>query len=248
MVPHVTAGQMKEIDRLMVSDLGVELLQMMEQAGRALTEVARPILRGALAGRTVVILVGPGSNGGGGMAGARLMAATGARVTVVLAQEAGRLRPIPAHQHAILRRMQVPITVFRAPDGPRLEALLDAADLVVDALLGYSLVGAPRGEVAAMIRETNRAGRPTLALDLPSGLHPDTGRAFDPCIRAHATVTLALPKRGLLVPGVELEVGRLWVGDIGVPGAIYERLGLDVGPLFSRASLIRIEDGAAVAS
>lgn len=112
---------------------------------------------------------------------------------------------------------------------------------MIDALLGYSLNGPPRGEIATLIRRVNGTGRPILALDLPSGLHPDTGEISDPSIRAHATLTLALPKRGLLVPTAKPYVGRLWVGDIGVPSGLYERVGLRVGPLFSQAPVVPIE-------
>lgn len=114
---------------------------------------------------------------------------------------------------------------------------------MIDALLGYSLNGPPRGATAMLIRQVNGSGQPILALDLPSGLHPDTGEISDPCIQAHATLTLALPKRGLLVPSAKPYMGRLWVGDIGVPSGLYERVGLRVGPLFSKTPVAPVEEG-----
>ena len=242
MLPSVTANEMREIDRLMVEEMGVELLQMMEHAGRNLTEVARTLLGGELKGRKMVVLVGPGNNGGGGMVAARHLVNIGASVAVVLAQDPTRLQELPAHQHATLSRMEVRIGVFDSGEADELAAWMGPSDLVIDALLGYSLNGSPRGTIAWLIRQVNGIGRPILALDLPSGLQPDTGEVGDPCIRAHATLTLALPKRGLLVPTAMPYVGRLWVGDIGVPPPLYTRVGLNVEPLFSRGPVILVED------
>jgi NAD(P)H-hydrate epimerase len=241
-LPSVTVEQMMEVDRIMVEEWGIGLLQMMEHAGRNLTEVARIMLGGELSRRKIVVLVGPGNNGGGGLVAARHLANGGASVVVILAQDLTRLREIPAHQHATFLRIGVRSVIFNAEDADELAACLGPADLVIDALLGYSLNGPPRGAIAALIRQVNRSGRPILALDLPSGLHPDAGEPLDPCIRAHTTLTLALPKQGLLVPAAKPYVGRLWVGDLGVPPEIYKRVGLDVGPLFSRAPVIPLEE------
>lgn len=241
-LPSVTAKEMREIDRLMVEEMGIGLAQMMEHAGRNLTEAARTLLEGEVKGRKIVVLVGPGNNGGGGMVAARHLVNGGASVAVVLAQDPTRLKELPAHQHATLNRMGVRIGVFDSGESEEVAAWMGPSDLVIDALLGYSLIGPPRGPIAWIIRQANEAGHPILALDLPSGLHPDTGEVADPCIRAHATLTLALPKRGLLVPPAKPYVGRLWVGDIGVPSSLYRRLGLSIGPLFSGGAIIPVEE------
>ncbi len=244
MFPSVTAKEMREIDRLMVEEMGIGLFQMMEHAGRNLTEVARTLLGGELKGRKIVVLVGPGNNGGGGMVAARHLENGGSLVAVVLAQDPMRLKEVPARQHTTLLRMGVRSAVFNPAEPEALAARLGPCDLVIDALVGYSLNGPPRGAIATLIREANGRGRPILALDLPSGLHPDTGQVFDPSIRALATLTLALPKRGLLVPTAKPYVGRLWVGDIGVPPGLYGRVGLYVGPLFSRSPVVPVEGEA----
>jgi NAD(P)H-hydrate epimerase len=239
-LPSLTASEMRELDRLMVEEFGIGLLQMMEHAGRNLTEVARILLAGELLGRQIVVLVGPGNNGGGGLVAARHLANGGARVVVVLSEAPAHLREIPARQYATLSRMGVRSVVFDSAGAATLSVCLGPCDLVIDALLGYSLDGPPRGRIAEIIRQANGSGRPILALDLPSGLHPDTGEAATPCIRAHATLTLALPKRGLLVPTAKPYVGRLWLGDIGVPPQFYKRVGLEVRPLFSCAPVILV--------
>lgn len=243
-LPSVTASQMREVDRLMVDDLGIGLLQMMEHAGRGLTEVGRTLLGGELNEKQVLVLVGPGHNGAGGLVAARLFANGGARVTVVLAQLADRLKGMPAQQYRVLARIGIPSRAFDADPG-ELADLLGASDLVVDALLGYSLEGPPRGPIATLIQRANENARQILALDLPSGLHPDTGHVSGSCIRARATVTLALPKRGLLEPAAHPYVGDLWLADIGVPMALYPRLGFVVGPVFSPASVIRRDEWTA---
>jgi NAD(P)H-hydrate epimerase len=96
LVPAVTAAQMREVDRIMVEDLGISLLQMMENAGRAFAELTRIQLSG-LNRRRVVVLAGRGGNGGGGMATARRLANWGAAVRVVLAHPDGALAEAPAH-------------------------------------------------------------------------------------------------------------------------------------------------------
>jgi len=234
LVPAVTAAQMREVDRMMVEDFGISLLQMMENAGRALAELTRLHLSGVRR-RRVVVLAGRGGNGGGGMAAARRLAIWGAEVTVVLAHPEQALAEAAAHQLASLRAMGVPV------HGPAEAAsLLHQADLVLDALLGYSLDGPPREPEAGLIRTANAHGLPIISLDLPSGLDPDRGVPYDPTIRATRTLTLGLPKTGLLRPEAAIAVGELWLADISVPARAYEGFGLALGPLFAESDLIRI--------
>jgi NAD(P)H-hydrate epimerase len=230
----VTVDQMREVDRLMVEEMGISLLQMMENAGRALAEQARRMLGGDLGGHRIKVLAGPGGNGGGGMAAGRRLAIWGAEVAVVLGQPRDQIRDVPAQQLAILDRMEVDI------HGPEEIGAEDAvqAELIIDALIGYSLRGAPREPMATLIRQANASGTRVLALDIPSGLDADTGQPSDPTIRAAATVTLALPKVGLLGPPARDWTGDLYLADISVPATVYHRLGLAVGPIFRRGDLV----------
>lgn len=234
LVPAVTAAQMREVDRIMVEDFAISLLQMMENAGRAFAELTRIHLAG-LRRRKVLVLAGRGGNGGGGMAAARRLAIWGAQVRVVLAHPEAALKDAPAKQLASLRAMGIPVH-----DPAEAPALLHDADVALDALLGYSLSGPPRGPEAALIRAANSHGLPILALDLPSGLDPDTGVPNNPTIRATRTLTLALPKVGLFQPPAADSVGELWLADISVPGQAYERVGVTPGALFAESDLIRI--------
>ncbi len=233
----VTVDQMREVDRLTVDEMGITLLQMMENAGRSLAEQARRMLGGDASGRRIKVVAGPGGNGGGGLAAARRLSIWGAEVVVVLGQTRDQIHDLPAQQLAILDRMEVDI------HGPEKIGADDArsADLVIDALIGYSLRGAPQEPIAALIRQTNASGIPVLALDVPSGLNADTGEPSDPTIRAAATLTLALPKVGLLRPAARAWTGDLYLADISVPPAVYRRLGLDVGPIFRRQDVVLVE-------
>jgi NAD(P)H-hydrate epimerase len=233
-VPAVTAAQMREVDRIMVEDLGVSLLQMMENAGRAFAELTRTQLS-RVRRRHVVVLAGRGGNGGGGMAAARRLAIWGADVRVVLSHPETALAEAPMRQLGSLRAIGVPV---HRPD--EAASLLHEADVVLDALLGYSLDGPPREPEAGLIRAANEHRTPILALDLPSGLDPDRGVSHDPTIRATRTLALALPKVGLLRPEAAGSVGELWLADISVPARAYAGFGIALGPLFAESDLIKI--------
>lgn len=236
-ITSVSIDQMRVVDRLMTEEVGISLLQMMENAGRCLATQARGMLGGDARRRRVVVLAGRGGNGGGGLAAGRRLFGWGAAVTVVLAQSREEMRGVPRQQLSILEWIGVPIRI--GADG--ITGLFTGADLVIDALIGYSLRGAPTGAVAALIQAANATGLPTLALDLPSGLDGDSGAASDPTIRATQTLTLALPKHGLLVPAAGPWVGQLYLADVSVPEKVYERLGLKVGPIFAESDIIPID-------
>ena len=214
--------QMGAVDRLMMEEMEISLLQMMENAGRALAAQARQLLGGDARSQRIVVLAGRGGNGGGGLAAARRLAIWGADVSVILGQETEEMQGVPAHQLAILGHIGVP--AHGPGQAGSAESSLRSADLILDALIGYSLRGAPREPIASLIRAANAAGPRLLALDIPSGLDGDTGAAADPTIRATATLTLALPKAGLVHPAARAWVGELYVADISVPEQVYSRM------------------------
>jgi len=233
-IPALTTAQMIEVDRAMIEDYHIKLIQMMENAGRAFAELARHQLRGAVQGSSVVVLCGNGNNGGGGMTAARRLHNWGAKVVVALTKSADDLRGVPAHQLDILKRMQIPILDSAS--------LLPTPSLILDAIIGYSLSGPPRGVAADFIRWANMQDVPVLSLDTPSGLEVTSGIAHTPTIRAAATLTLALPKQGLLMPTAKEFTGDLYLADISVPPEIYRSMGIQVPSLFEREDIIRIGD------
>jgi len=236
MIPAVTVAEMREVDRAMVEDMGIELIQMMENAGRCLAQHVRAELGGGVQGTRVVVLAGRGGNGGGGLAAARRLVIWGAEVAVLLAHDARSILGVPGHQLAILNRMGVTVL---GPDRPYAAALHDAGH-VIDALIGYSLAGAPTGRVAEPIVAANSSGHRITSLDLPSGLQADDGTASDPTIRATTTLTLALPKAGLLRREAAAHVGRLYLADISVPPLVYRRMGVSTGNLFRTSDIVPV--------
>jgi len=211
-VPWLSVKEMIEVDRLMIEEFGISLVRMMENAGRGVASLARRMLGGDASGARVLVLCGTGGNGGGGLVAARHLVNAGADVFVRLSSEPSRLTPVPAQQHAILTRMGVQVDIGAAAPVH--------ANLVVDAVLGYSLTGAPRGLAAELIAVPLEA--PVLSLDVPSGLELSTGSVHEPHITATATLTLAAPKHGLAHP----VAGDLYLADISVPAAVYERIGV----------------------
>ncbi len=241
-VPYLTTKQMIEVDRAMIEDYQIQLIQMMENAGRNLAHLARiRFLVNDPRGKRVVVLVGTGGNGGGALVCARRLHSYGAQVQVYITKPDTAFTRIPAHQLNILRRMNVPIAFADVlQDARTLKSVTD--DLIIDGIIGYSLQGAPRGTAADLIRWANAQSAPILALDAPSGVDTTTGTVFEPAIKAAATLTLALPKEGLRVPGVAVQVGDLYLADISVPPELYAEppLNLTVPPIFAKSDIVQL--------
>lgn len=220
----LTQSQMIEVDRVMMQDLRIELIQMMENAGRNLAQ----LVIDRFGPRTVTVLAGSGGNGGGGLVAARHLANRGVAVTVTLGQQADKLAPVPAHQFDILQRLGVANAV-----DPR------DGDVVIDALIGYSLRGAPRGRIGELVEQAGQIAEHVVALDTPSGVDVTDGSIPGAAVDADATVTLAMPKVGLRS---ESRVGELYLADISVPPSVYATMGVAPAPDFSSGSLLRIAE------
>lgn len=236
-IPFLTKEQMIEVDRAMMDDYKIDLLQMMENAGRNLADVARQrFLSGDPRGKHVVVLAGTGGNGGGALVCARRLHNYGAEVSVYVTKSIKAFSPAAAHQLNILGRMSMPLTVAGIALPP------SDVDLIVDGLIGYSLSGAPHGQAANLIRWANGHTAPILALDMPSGVDATNGLVQELAIEAAATMTLALPKEGLRARGKDEYVGELYLADISVPPILYmdPRINLMVGHIFSQSDIVRL--------
>jgi NAD(P)H-hydrate epimerase len=236
-VPAVTAEQMREVDRIAMEDFGLGVLQMMENAGRNLAQNAMDMLGTARGVEVpgprgdVTILAGSGGNGGGGLCCGRHLRNRGFRVWVVLSKEARELGGAAANQLQILRKAGVePVKPAQAVE------VIRRSQLVVDALIGYSLRGPPRGRVADLIELCNEHARRVLSLDVPSGLNATTGETPGSVVRPERTLTLALPKTGL-----ENVSGELYLADIGIPPEVYHPLGLALEWAFPRRYWVHLE-------
>ncbi len=214
MTPVLTAAQIREADRRAIAS-GTPGRVLMERAGEA---VARSAVRLA-GGGEVGVACGPGNNGGDGFVAARLLAREGVPVRVHLLGDPGRLTGDAAAAAADW-----------AGDVHPLAALDPArAGLVIDALFGTGLTRPLAAEAAAAVEAINGAGRPVLAVDLPSGLDSDTGEIRGVAVRARETVTFAARKPAhLLLPGRGL-CGLVAVVDIGISPAILAEV---AGPLY----------------
>jgi len=215
-VPALDTDEMREVDRVAIEELGPNLYQMMENAGRNLAVTVVEKLGVAWSQTPITVLCGTGGNGGGGICAARHLANRGADVTVVVTDPAG-LTPVPSEQLAI----------YRATAGTMAEAsALDTLrpGLVVDAIIGYSLHGPPRGVARETIDWVGEQSAPVISLDVPSGLDATTGESFGSQVRPSVTMTLALPKTGLDAQ----TSGDLWLADLGIPAEVYRRVGIEV--------------------
>ena len=225
-----TAVEMAAIDRETI-DGGVAGDILMERAGTAMSEVLWEFLADlehdhGHAGHgeeaetvvpRVLVVCGKGNNGGDGLVVARHMAQDGATVTaLVLAAR----RDLSAETGLNYDRLPQEVTVIHSERGQwagTLARLVEDADVVVDAVFGTGVKPPLRGEYVDLIRALNDAGVPTVAVDIPSGVAGDDGRVDPVAVAADLTITVGLPKRGLLVrPGRDF-TGERVVIDIGFP-------------------------------
>jgi ADP-dependent NAD(P)H-hydrate dehydratase / NAD(P)H-hydrate epimerase len=206
----LTTAEMAEADRR-TSERGVPGSELMENAGRAVADVAAAMAR---RGPRIIVVAGLGNNGGDGFVAARLLAERGFNVRVALAGELGRLRG----DARLAAERWTGATVAASPDG------LGDADLVIDALFGAGLDRAVEGTPRAMIEAINGCGAPVLAVDLPSGIKGNTGAIMGAAVQATRTVTFFRRKPGhLLLPG-RSHCGDTSVADIGIRADVLERI------------------------
>ena len=220
----VTASEMIELDRRATAEFKVPVLELMERAGRGVAEEAEEWLSAKTgkptAALSVVACCGRGNNGGDGLVAARYLRAAGAAVTAHLMPPKDGGYPNELQEN-LRRAMGAGVNVIQlAEDTKPLDDSLAAADAALDALLGTGSSGKPAGLIRVAIQRMMKAGKPILALDLPSGLHPDTGHHSGVFVTAALTLTLERPKRGLLASHALKNVGELRVVDLSYPPAL----------------------------
>jgi NAD(P)H-hydrate epimerase len=218
-----TSKEMQIIDNLASSEYKISSLILMENAGVQVTQTVKHFLGKNVGGRKVMILVGKGNNGGDGLVVARHLVNAGVEVKVFLLVRSEEIKGDARTNLEILRHLPVSIiTVIENRDLNVVRLALLSADLIVDAIYGTGFKGEVPLLVAQVIRLVNNRERSVIAIDVPSGLEADTGRVHGEAIRATCTVTLALPKLGLVLePGAGL-VGDLIVADISIPKALID--------------------------
>ncbi len=218
----VTAREMAAIDRDTIAG-GVPGPELMERAGREIVRALLDLFPELAPPAPIAICCGKGNNGGDGLVMARLLEGLGFEVSVLLLALPEDLSPDARINHD---RLPPAVRVVVCPPEEWVErwtALSAEASLAVDAIFGTGVTPPVAEPYASLLGAFGASGKPVLAVDIPSGVSGDTGRVDPVAVRADATVTVGLPKLGLLLsPGRE-HVGRLAVVDIGFADEIVAR-------------------------
>ncbi|MCH7770129.1 MAG: NAD(P)H-hydrate epimerase, partial [Bacteroidetes bacterium] len=223
-----TKEQMMEVDKIAVEETGPNLFQMMENAGRNLAITSIEFILKSSLDKRIMIFTGTGGNGGGGICAARHLLNHSYKPIVILSNEE-KMQEIPAYQLGIFEKAGGQIIPI--------EKVKDVnADLIIDAIIGYSLISAPRGNVLEMINFINRNNIPTISLDIPTGVLVTSGENPGEFVKPEITLTLALPKTGLYPD----KCGEIILADVGIPKVVYEKIGLKYNSPFSDKYIIPI--------
>jgi NAD(P)H-hydrate epimerase len=219
----VTGTEMQTLDHRTITEAHIPSTVLMERAGEGIVRHLEEHC-GPLRGKTITILCGKGNNGGDGLVVARLLHRRRARIHVMLLTPITDLSRDSAAMYRRLVRVagRAVIDRFRSADQAR--PLLTSSDILVDALLGTGLSSVVTGTYGEAIDLINSARKPVIAVDIPSGLHADTGAILGRAIRATLTVTCGLPKLGLYVGAGIDQAGAIRIVDIGIPPAYVEAI------------------------
>ncbi len=224
-LPVVSAATMRALDLAATEQHGVAALDLMENAGKAVAAACAAFLADkglSLAQAKIVVCCGRGANGGDGLVAARHLAEGGSTVAAFLCPPKNDgMGEYPELVKVNLAKAKAAgVTITSAGPGSGLDKALAWCHLAIDALLGTGATGKPAGAIHHMIREMTVSKKPVIAVDIPSGIHPDTGYHSGVFVTAEMTLTLGLPKRGLLAAHAKPQVGVLKVLDIGYPPAL----------------------------
>ena len=215
MIKIVTAAQMRALDLRTIDEGGIPGKVLMERAGSGLVDYIEHTL-GPVRRKTITILCGKGNNGGDGLVAAKLLHRLQAKVRVIVMTPPSELSKDAAvmYRQFVRTAGRSPIHMFHSKD--QAQALIRESAMVIDALLGTGLSADVTGRYADAIDAINEAVCPVVAVDIPSGLHADTGTMLGRAVKASHTVTFGLPKLGLFQgQGVDL-AGSVTLVDIGI--------------------------------
>lgn len=221
-VPTITAAQWREVCRVGEADTGPSSRQTLEVAAFQLAACALEMLGVRWSRSTVLVLAGPGGTGAVGVAAARHLANRGIDVVVVTSKRPAEVGGTLGQQLLALGETPALLLPFSAAFD------VAAFDLVIDAVIGRGLDGAPRAAVMSLVRAANAGNGAVLSADLPSGLDPDSGLAEGASVRPTRTLAFGLPAKGL----ASAAAGDLWLADVGLPPGVYARAGVVVPQIF----------------
>ena len=227
----LTAAQMREVDRLTM-ERGIPGLILMENAAMGVVELMAKRL-GPLSAQRIVVICGKGNNGGDAIVAARHLAGAGCQPVLVLLCRRNELQGDPLLH---FQKLVSAIRVYELPTLDELSGIVVETEpaVVVDGLLGTGLKGQVREPYATTIKIINGLHLPVVSIDIPSGLGSDTGEVHGFGVRADMTVTMGLPKIGLLKPAAADFVGAIEIADIGIPREFVEEISTDVELLMAQ--------------
>ncbi len=221
MTKIITAAQMQELDRRTITEACIPGTTLMERAGSGVVSCLEQAF-GSARGKRVTVLCGKGNNGGDGFVVARLLNRRQANARVIAMAPVSELGRDAATMYRQFVRIAGKSAVCSFKSKSQAQSVLRDSDILVDALLGTGLSTEVTGRYREAIDSINEAGHPVVAVDLPSGLHADTGVVLGHAVRASLTVTFGLPKLGLYQnQGVDL-AGTVTIVDIGIPQTYIE--------------------------
>lgn len=204
------------MDRWAIETLGLPGLVLMENAGRQVADAVCDVLGAGRTGR-VAVVAGAGNNGGDGLVAARHLILRGLGCAIFLIAPPEKVYGDARVNLQALWHLNADVCVLAPAEIPALAVRLREFDVIVDALGGTGIRGAVEGAVAVAVEAVNAAGRPIVAVDIPTGLDCDSGRAHGAVVKAAVTVTFVATKKGFLAPEAAEYTGRVVVADIGVP-------------------------------
>lgn len=221
MMKIVTAAQMQALDRRTIEVAKVPGITLMERAGAGVVAHLETLV-GPLRGKIISIVCGKGNNGGDGLVVARLLRQRGAQVLAFLITSSTELSRDAKVMYRRFTKIAGSSAARTLTSMDHLRAPLATSDVVVDALLGTGLSSPVGGRYREAIDLINEAGRPVVAVDLPSGIHADSGAAMGAAVRASLTVTFGAPKLGLYLGAGIDHAGTVRIVDIGIPQAFVD--------------------------
>ena len=227
----LSRDEIRGIDRCAIQTIGVPGVVLMENAGRNAADAIEEFLAGAAGPdlprctsgfHRIAVIAGAGNNGGDGFVIARHLGMRGAKVVTFLVAPREKIAGDAAVNLNVIRKLAHDIRSVSPADLEDLSRPLRGFDQLIDAVGGTGIRGALRGPPAEAVRQINAAGRPVVAVDIPTGLDCDTGEAAGPAVRAAMTVTFVARKKGFDAPNAPDYTGRVRVVDIGIPADLVQ--------------------------
>ncbi len=226
----LSRARVREVDAVAMDEYSLPGIVLMENAGRNASE-AIVRLFDSISDQNVVVVVGPGNNGGDGLVIARYLELAGAKVRVVLASPPQRFRGDSLTNLEIINRSGINQVCLAGAVAEQWQNALLSATCLIDAILGTGATDAARGDskvaIESILGRMKIDPRPrVISIDVPSGFDCDRGVPCGPCVCANETLTFVASKQGFKTNGAEIYTGRIQIVDIGVPQVVRNRFGL----------------------